>query len=186
MRRSSAVDGPAAARRCRWSSFDAWKARSSSRRPGVLASTAFLITMRPWIGNPVRWYPPPLTRARLGTRYELGRGWAATAWAAAASQLAVGVRRVPPRRSRPRPADLQRSSRPGSHPVAGAPRSTVGPRHVLLVIGVPGHLGRINAVLRLEDAAGPDASCDRVGSPQFLPIRSLGSLPEATLQTTER
>jgi hypothetical protein len=41
-------------------------------------------------------------------------------------------------------------------------------RHVLLIIGVPGHLARINAVLRLEDTAGPDASGDRVGShPEF-------------------
>ena len=131
MRRSSAVDGPASARRCRWRSFDAWKARQLPPRQGCSKSTAFLITMRPWIGKIfVRWYHSTSNVRALGNS---GTSWAAVgaaiAWAAAASQLAVGVRcaRYLPHRSAPHPVDLQRSSRPGSHPAAGAPHSTVGP-----------------------------------------------------------
>ena len=46
---------------------------------------------------------------------------------------------------------------------------------MLLVIGVPGYLGRINTVLRLEDATGPDASGDRVGPhPEFFADQVLG------------
>ena len=46
---------------------------------------------------------------------------------------------------------------------------------MLLVIGVPGHLGWINTILRLEDAAGPDASGDCVGPhPEFFAHQVLG------------
>ena len=41
MCRSSALDGPASARRCRWSSFDAWKARNSSGAYAQLAILAY-------------------------------------------------------------------------------------------------------------------------------------------------